>query len=333
MISESVLKSFEGKRCLVTGGTGLIGRQVVELLSEVGAQVDVVSLDYIDLGLPGVEVYMADLRNNKECLDLVGGCDFCFHLAGIKGGVDITAKSPATVFVPYLQFNTNILEACRIKKVGKVVYTSTIGAYPSKEIFVENEIVDGLPMDRAAGWAKRMTELQIQFYKEEYGLRNFIAVRPANVYGPGDNFDPENAMVIPSLMRRIYLKENPLKIWGDGTAIRDFAYSCDVAEGIILASYYLPDVPYLNLGSGVGITIRELVETLQEVVSFNYEFDSTKPSGFPKRVMNIDKAKELIGYNPATSLKEGLTRTWSWFLQHPNEYLQRKNYFIEKELE
>jgi GDP-L-fucose synthase len=331
MISEDILKTFAGKRCLVTGGTGLIGRQVVEILSNAGAFVDVVSLDHIDLNLSNVEVYTADLRSREECFDLASSCDFCFHLAGIKGGVDITAKSPATVFVPYLEFNTLVLEACKDKKVEKVVYTSTIGAYPSKEEFVEGEIIDGLPMDRAAGWAKRMAELQIQFYKEQYGLHNFIAVRPANVFGPYDNFDPENAMVIPSLMRRIYSGENPLKIWGDGLAIRDFAYSKDVAEGIILALYYQPDVPYLNLGSGVGITIRELAKTLREVVPFSYEFDVTKPSGFPKRVMNINKARELIGYNPTTSLKEGLQETWKWFLDHPMEYLDRKNYFTEEE--
>ena len=331
MISEDILKSFKDKRCLVTGGTGLIGRQVVEILSKAGAYVDVVSLDSIDLNLPNVEVYKADLRSREECFDLATGCDFCFHLAGIKGGVDITAKSPATVFVPYLEFNTLVLEACKEKKVDKIVYTSTIGAYPSKEVFIEGETIDGLPMDRAAGWAKRMAELQIQFYKEEYGLYNFTAVRPANVFGPYDNFDSENAMVIPSLMRRIYSKENPVKIWGDGKAVRDFAYSKDVAEGIILALYHQPNVPYLNLGSGIGITIRELVETLREFISFDYEFDTTKPSGFPKRVMNIDKARNLIGYNPTTSLKEGLQETWNWFIEHPSEYLQRKNYFTEGE--
>jgi GDP-L-fucose synthase len=331
MIPEVILKSFEGKNCFVTGGTGLIGRQVVEILSKAGAYVEVVSLDRVKLDLPNVEVYRADLRNFEKCLNLIGGSDFVFHLAGIKGGVDITVKSPATIFVPYLQFNTNVLEACRIRKVEKVVYTSTIGAYSSKEVFVEGEIMDGVPMDRAAGWAKRTAELQIQFYKEEYGLKNFTAVRPANVYGIGDNFDPENAMVIPSLMRRIYSGENPVKIWGDGSAIRDFAYSKDVAEGIILALYYQPDVPYLNLGSGIGITIKQLVETLQEVIPFNYEFDITKSSGFPKRVMNIDKARSLIGYNPTTSLKEGLKETWEWFIQHSDEYLQRKNYFTEEE--
>ncbi len=138
-------------------------------------------------------------------------------------------------------------------------------------------------------------------------------------------------MVIPSLMRRIYSGENPLCIWGNGSAIRDFAYSKDIAEGIILALYHQPDVPYLNLGSGKSVSIAELVKTLVEIVPFNYIFDSTKPSGFPKRVMNIDKARELIGFNPSTSLKEGLKETWEWFNKHPDEYLDRKNYFTEEE--
>jgi GDP-L-fucose synthase len=331
MISETILKTFEGKRCLVTGGTGMVGRAVVEILSKAGANVDVVSLDSIDFTLPNVEVYKADLRSREECFDLVSGCNFCFHLAGVKGSLDVTLSKPASFFVPILQFNTNVLEACRVKKVEKVVYTSSIGAYESAEVFVEEEITKGTPMDLYGGEAKRVAELQIQAYKIQYELKNFIAVRLCNIYGPGDNFDPENAMVIPSLMQRIYSKENPVKIWGDGLAVRDFAYSKDVAEGIILALYYQSDIPYLNLGSGKGITIRELAKTLREVVPFNYEFDTTKPSGFPKRVMNIDKARQLVGYNPTTSLKEGLTETWDWFIEHPDEYLQRKNYFTEKE--
>ncbi|MFA5394980.1 MAG: NAD-dependent epimerase/dehydratase family protein [Methanogenium sp.] len=331
MISQEVLKSFEGKACLVTGGTGLIGRQVVDILSKAGAIVNVASLDYIELNIPNVEYYKVDLRDRDTCLDIVGGQDYVFNLIGIKGNIDVTSKRSATMFVPYLQFNTNMLEACRLKKVKKVVFTSTIGAYSSNDVFVEGEILDGAPMDKSAGWAKRMAELQIQFYKEEYGLNNFIAVRPANVYGPGDNFDPNNAMVIPSLMYKIRRGDNPVTIWGYGSAIRDFAYSRDVAEGIILALYHCPDVPYLNLGSGKGVSIRELVETLNKITNFNYEFDYTKPSGFPKRIMNIDKARQLICYNPTTPLEEGLKETWEWFIKNEQEYKNRKNYFTDEE--
>jgi GDP-L-fucose synthase len=181
-----------------------------------------------------------------------------------------------------------------------------------------------------AGWAKRMAELQIYAYKIQYNLDNFSIVRPSNVYGPGDNFDPENAMVIPSLMYRIYRKEDPVIIWGDGSAIRDFVYSRDVAEGVILALYYGTNYGVVNLGSGKGYSIKELVETLRSFLDFNYEFDTTKPSGFPKRVMDITLARKLIHYNPTTSLCDGLKETWNWFVKNQDEYLRKKNYFKEE---
>jgi GDP-L-fucose synthase len=147
------------------------------------------------------------------------------------------------------------------------------------------------------------------------------------VYGPGDNFDPENAMVIPTLMYRIFNKENPVVVWGDGSAVRDFAYSRDVAEGVILALHFGTRGGFVNLGSGTGVTIKELVETLHGFLGFNYELDASKPSGFPKRIMDISLARELIHYNPTTSLLDGLKETWEWFIQNQDEYLKKKNYF------
>jgi len=181
-----------------------------------------------------------------------------------------------------------------------------------------------------AGWAKRMAELQVHAYKVQYNLNNFAVVRPSNVYGPGDNFDPDNAMVIPSIMCRIYKKENPVIIWGDGSSIRDFVYSRDVAEGIIQAIHYETKSSFVNLGSGKGYSIRELVEALRSFIDFNYEFDATKPTGYRKRVMDITLAQELIGYNPTTPLRDGLKETWDWFVNNQNEYLNKKNYFIEE---
>jgi GDP-L-fucose synthase len=264
-------------------------------------------------------------------LDLTKGVDNVFHVAGIKGSIEVTKSKPASFFVPLLMFNTNILEACRINKVKKIVYTSSIGAYPSAEVFQEPEVFDpGIeppPMDMFPGWAKRMAEMQILAYRKQYNMDNFAIVRPCNVYGPGDNFDPENAMVVPSLMSRIANGESPLKVWGDGSAIRDFAYSDDVAKGVIQALVAGTGSGFVNLGSGKGYSVRELVETLKEVVDFEYEFDTTKPNGFPKRVMDITKAREVIGYEPKTTLKDGLQATWDWFMANREEFLQRKNYF------
>jgi len=185
-------------------------------------------------------------------------------------------------------------------------------------------------MDMFPGWAKRMAELQVEAYRIQYGLNNFAIVRPCNVYGPGDNFDPKSAMVIPTLMWRIYNKENPVIVWGDGSAIRDFAYSRDVAEGIILALHHGTKGGFVNLGSGKGCTIKELVEALRTFLDFDYTFDASKPSGFPKRVMDISLARETIDYNPATSLADGLKETWAWFVKNSSEYLKKKNYFKEQ---
>jgi GDP-L-fucose synthase len=326
MIPDEVMGSFTGRSVLITGGTGLIGRQVVKILCDACAKVRVVSLDNLKVD-DRAEHVLGDLTDFTLCRDLTKDIDFVFHLAGIKGSIEVTKSKPASFFVPLLMFNTNVLEACRLNKVQKVVYTSSIGAYSSAEVFREGENIEGPPMDMFPGWAKRMAELQVQAYREQYGLKNFAVVRPCNVYGPGDNFDPENAMVIPTLMYRIHRKEDPVVVWGDGSAVRDFAYSRDVAEGVILALYHGTQGGFVNLGSGRGVTIRELVETLHSFLDFHYHFDTSKPSGFPKRVMDIALARKLLSYNPATSLREGLKETWKWFIQNQDEFLKKKNYF------
>jgi GDP-L-fucose synthase len=330
MVENEVLASFRGKNVLITGGTGMIGRQVADIVVNAGAKVSIVSLDKVNVNPKAAHIY-GDLTDFSFCKEATKDMDFVFHIAGIKGSIEVTKSKPASFFVPLLMFNTNILEACRLNNVKKVLYTSSVGAYAGAEVFRETENPDGPPMDMFPGWAKRMGELQIQAYKIQYGLENFAIVRPCNVYGPGDNFDPNNAMVIPSLMYRIFKKENPVIVWGDGSAIREFAYSKDVAEGMVLALYYGTRGEFVNLGNGQEYTIKQLVETLASFLDFKYEFDTTKPSGFKRRVMDISRAKEWIHFNPSMSLKEGLQETWKWFLAHQDEYLQKKNYFAETE--
>lgn len=332
MIDKSVLKDFQKKKIIVTGGTGLIGRQVVNILSATGSQITIVALDKIKIN-HAVRYIHGDLSNFEFCKKVTKNADFVFHLAGVKGSIEVTKKKPASFFVPILMMNTNILEACRINRIKKVVYTSSIGAYSPMTVFresTENETeFKGSPMDMFPGWAKRMAELQIKAYKIQYGLENFAVVRPCNVYGPGDNFDPDNAMVIPSLMAKIYRGDNPVVVWGDGLAIRDFLFSRDAAEGIILALHYGTGGKFVNLGSGKGYSIKQLVEALNGFIDFKYKFDASKPSGFPKRVMDITLAKRQLHWQPIISLSTGLKETWDWFLENQKEYLKKKNYFRE----
>ena len=225
--------------------------------------------------------------------------------------------------------NTNVLEACRVNRVQKAVYTSSIGAYSQAEILKESEGGEGPPMDFFPGWAKRMGEMQVQTYRQQYKFEYYSVVRLCNVYGPGDNFDPANAMVIPSLIHKIFHKQNPVVVWGDGSAIRDFAYSRDVAEGVILALHYGTSPGFMNLSGGRGYSVKELVETLRSFIPFEYTFDTRHSSGFPKRVMDIRLAREKLGYQPSTSLLDGLKQTWEWYTQNQNEHLNKINYFKE----
>ena len=329
MITNEILKFFKRKNCLITGGTGMIGREISKILVSAGANVRVISLDKLQIHKKIDHVY-GDLTDFNFCKEQIKDMDYVFHVAGIKGSVKVTLEKPASFFVPLLMFNTNVLEASRINNVKKLVYTSSIGAYSSNEVFIENDGEDqGPPMDMFPGWAKRMAEMQIKAYQIQYNLNDYSIVRPCNVYGPGDNFDPKNAMVIPSLMSRIKSGEDPLVIWGDGSAIRDFAFSKDVAEGTIQALFYGTKGKYLNLGSGKGVTIKKLVETLNSFLDFNYVFDKTKSSGWPKRLMDISLSKKQINYNPSTSLRDGLMETWNWFLDNKEEHKFKKNYFKE----
>lgn len=326
-LPSDILDLLAGRKAIVTGGTGMIGREVVRLLCEAGAEVTSVSLDRVEVHPQAKPVY-GDLSDLKFCLDVAQGVDYVFHVAGIKGSVVVTKEKPASFFVPLLMMNTNMLEAARRNNVKKVLYTSSIGAYQSAEVFREHDNdFSQPPMDMFPGWAKRMAELQVEAYRIQYGLENFAIVRPSNIYGPGDNFDEANAMVIPTLMARVRRGDKPVLIWGDGSAVRDFLHATDCARGMILACLRGTHSKPINLGCGYGITIREMVETLQQVTPFEAFFDTTKPSGFPKRVMDGTKAEEVIGFKPEVSLLEGLKGTWEWFLAHADEHEKKVNYF------
>ena len=328
MINNIIKNKFKNKKVIITGGTGLIGRQLTKILQSMKAKITVVSLDKYATE-KGAKNIVGDLSDFSFCNSVAKNQDYAFHLAGIKASVKTTIEKPASFYVPLVMMNTNFLEACRINKVKKLVYTSSIRAYAKASIFREKQSnYEKEPMDFYPGWAKRMAELQIIAYKKQFKLNNFFIVRPANVYGPGDNFDKKNAMVIPSLMSKILSKKRPVEVWGDGSPIRDFAYSGDIAEGILRTMVYgTGKYDFLNLGSGEGVSIKKLVETMNKITPFRYFFKSKSNQGFSKRVMDISAAKKIIKYKPDTSLESGLKTTWDWFLKNQKQHKLRKNYF------
>lgn len=323
---------YKGKKVLVTGGTGLIGTPLVEMLIEKRAKVRVASLDDPSRAHPEAEFKQVNLILFENCMKVCEGMDFVFHLAGIKGSPVMTMKKPASFFVPTISFNTNMMEAARQCGVERYLYTSSVGVYSPAEVFYENNVWKTFPSenDKFAGWAKRMGELQAEAYKIEYGWDKIAIVRPANVYGPYDNFDPDNAMVIPSLIKRALDGENPFTVWGDGSPIRDFIHAKDVARGMLLALEKGLGQP-INLGSGVGVSIRKIVE----IIVSNMEnkpkvvWDTSKPSGDKKRLMDISRAKS-IGFQPVISIKDGIKEVMDWYQENKDTANRRYNVFTEK---
>jgi len=306
--------NLKGKKVLVTGGTGLIGQQLIKLLKEEGANIRIVSLDNNSLVPPDIEFMQLDLMNFDNCKKVCENVDVVFNLIGIKTSPKIIKEKPANIFVSYLRFNTNIIEAARQSNVGWFLYVSTIGVYSPTDVMSEDELWNGFPSkhDWYGGWAKRMGEMQLETYKIQYGLNNYSIIRPANVYGPYDDFS-ETSMVIPSLIKRVYNKENPFVVWGDGTSIRDFIYSEDVARAMIFAVTNEINEP-LNVGSGKGISIKDVVNTVIEISDYIPEiiWDISKPSGDKQRILNTNKLNNY-GFTPKINLKDGLTKTLEWY--------------------
>jgi GDP-L-fucose synthase len=319
---------FKNQNVLVTGGTGMIGRPLVTMLLEKGANVFVVSLDESH-GLDSrVNFVQADLTDFKNCVDACMDMDYVFNLIGVKGSPKMCKEQPADFMVPMLQFNTNMMEAARRSKVKWYLYTSSVGVYHPAEVFKEDNVWATFPSenDRFAGWAKRIGELQAEAYSIQYGWDCVSIVRPANVYGPYDNFDPDNAMVIPSLVRKA-LENDMLSVWGDGSAVRDFIHAKDVALGMIHMVENKITKP-VNLGSGKGFSIKTIVDLIVKHCGkdLEVEWDTTKPSGDAKRLFDMSRANSY-GFYPAMEIEDGIIDTINWFKNNQKIVDKRHNAF------
>ena len=323
---------FENKKILVTGGTGMVGMALIKLLKESGAKIRVVSIDNVSPfeNQKDIEFIKLDLRNYDNCLKACNNIDIVFHVAGIKGSPAVALNKPASFFVPTITFNTNLLEAAVKSKANHILYTSSIGVYSPSSIFNEDDVWKTFPSenDRFAGWAKRMGELQMMAYEKELNFNNYSIIRPANIYGPYDNFDPKNAMVIPSLINKVLSSKDTIEVWGDGSAIRDFIFSRDVARGMMLAVEKKIKKP-LNLGSGTGITIKQLINSIIKAIPNNnlkIKWDTSKPTGDKVRVMNME-LDSSFGFNCETNLEDGIKETVDWYLKNKNYSDKKFNSF------
>jgi GDP-L-fucose synthase len=219
-----------------------------------------------------------------------------------------------------------MLEAAMQNNVKWYLYTSTVGVYQPAEVLKEDDVWKTQPSknDWFGGWAKRMGELQCLAYQKQYGEGKCSIVRPANVYGSHDNFDLDSAMVVPSLIRKAF-SNNKLHVWGDGSAIRDFIHARDVARGMIFAVENKITEP-LNLGSGDEISIKRIAEAVSKEAGVEIIWDTSKPTGDPRRVFDMTKAKKY-GFTPKISIEEGIKETIKWYLDNKTEADSGKDVF------
>tara|TARA_A100001515_G_scaffold144987_1_gene151166 strand:+ start:1196 stop:2185 length:990 start_codon:yes stop_codon:yes gene_type:complete len=309
---------FKDKKILVTGGTGLVGRELVELLVNRGAIVTSVSLDDNNLDPAWGATYIKkDLRSRENCFELCEGMDYVFHIAGIKGSPVVMKTFQYQIFRDFIMMNTNMIDAIyNTPSVKWGLYTSTIGTYGPARTFKEDDLwtQNPSPNDWYAGWSKRMGEVQINAYDEQYGEPKMSIIKPANIYGKFDNFDLRTSTLIPSLTRKVFEATDTVEIWGKGTAGRDIVHARDVAGAAIFAVENKISEP-LNVGNGTTFTIKEVIETLVKVSGKDLEIthDLTKPTGDQFRVPVTDRLNGY-GFYPSLSLEDGLRETYEWYV-------------------
>lgn len=312
------MNTFKNRNVLITGGSGMIGRQLTTMLLDKSANVIIADLN-APINMPKEITYKKiDLTNFLECKSICKDVDYVFSLVGIKASPKITMEQPADIMGPMLQFNTNMLKAAMEANIIRYLYTSTIGVYQPAEILDDRiDIWNTQPSknDWYGGWSKRMGELHCNAYTDQNKIGKCSIVRPANVYGPYDNFDLKNSMVIPSLIRKAY-EQDTLEVWGDGTQIRDFIHAKDVAAGMLFSVENNIDTP-MNIGSGMGISIKEVAEIISEYFGKPIRWLTDKPTGDKKRILSMEKSNSL-GFFPKVSIKEGIISAIEWFKQNKN---------------
>ena len=298
-------------RTLVTGGGGFLGTRVVERLRAEGSEPFVARREDYDLtSADDAARLFADSRPERVV-----------HLAAEVGGIGANRANPGRYWYANLLMGTHVLERSRIAGVRKLVLVGTVCAYPKDTPvpFREDDLWNGYPEETNAayGIAKKALLVGAQAYRAQYGV-NAVYLLPANLYGPGDDFDLETGHVVAHLIRKLVDGGDEAVLWGDGSPTREFLFVDDAAEAIVLALERYDGPEPVNVGSGEETSIRELAALVAELTGFAGElrWDTSKPNGQPRRKLDTSRAEALLGFRAQTPLRDGLERTIAWYRSH-----------------
>jgi GDP-L-fucose synthase len=309
------VQKFQFERVTVTGGSGFLGHFVTQKLKDLGVEVFVPrSSEYNLIEKDDIVRLLRDARP-----------ELVIHLAAVVGGIGYNQKNPGRFFYDNLMMGVQLIEQSRLFGVKKFLATGTVCAYPkfTPVPFKEDDIWNGYPEETNApyGLAKKMMLVQSQAYRRQYNF-NSIFLLPANLYGPGDNFDLETSHVIPALIRKCVearrANQTFIEAWGSGEVSREFLYVEDCAEALVRAAALYNESEPVNIGTGNEVPIKDLVNTIARLSNFDGEirWQQSRPDGQPRRRLDVTRAFEKFGFRATTSLEEGLQRTIEWYEQN-----------------
>jgi GDP-L-fucose synthase len=312
---------FNGKNVLVAGGAGFVGVNLIKRLLERGANIRAtLHTRGAVLKDDRIAYVKCDLTNREDCIRVVKDIDYVFMCAANTSGAAVIERTPLVHVTPNVIMNTLMLEAAYTEKVEKFLWISSNTVYPETDYPVrEDEMMRGELYEKYffVGWMKRFTEIVCEMYAQK--LKNpmkVVVVRPANIYGEYDDFDWETSHVIPALIRKSVERHDPIEVWGGGKDIKDLIYVGDFIRGVLLAMEKIDTYDPINIGTGKPCSIRQALDAI--LIADNYTnakvvFNSSKPTMIPKRLIDVSKARELLGFEATTSFLDGVKKTVAWY--------------------
>ena len=325
-ITSAMDDMIDGLKVLVTGGAGFIGSNLILRLKEEGAHIRVsLHKQPLQIASDGIEIMYNDLRDLSACHEVVANIDIVIHCAANTSGAAVMATTPMVHVTPNVVMNANLLEAAYKNKVKKFVFISSGAAYPptGRRPVTEDEMFDADPIDvyYPVAWMKRYTEILCRTYATKLQEpMSTLVIRPSNIFGPYDKFDFATSHVTSALIRRVVERQNPMDIWGTGDDVRDLIYVSDFLDGLFLAIETCDFYDEMNICSGKGVTIKDILNTTLEVDQFrdaDVHFDPDKPSTIPIRLMDNSRAREQLGFEAKVTLAEGIRHVIQWYRENP----------------